>query len=291
MAPGRAALDYASLFMQTDRLAGGLSALGLWRTDVVAVVMPDGPEMLAVFLAVSEVAICAPLNPAFREHELKFYLADLRARVLIVQDGASECAASVASELGIAVLVALPDDRGPAGALELRRMAPLSARRESGYARDTALLLRTSATTGRQKLGADRTSPAHRHGRDHQDVSRKPMTAACNITPQFHMLGIVSRSCSSSREARSSAHPASRASSFLEWMDDFGRRNTPQVRRCTRAILALLPLALRWRRSRPCGMSPTPARRCPRHSQLKSRRRLGMPVLEAYGLTGPAASR
>ncbi|MDW8445146.1 MAG: hypothetical protein RML45_13470 [Acetobacteraceae bacterium] len=43
----------------------------------MAIVLPNGPEMAAAFLAVATAATTAPLNPAYREDEFAFYLEDL----------------------------------------------------------------------------------------------------------------------------------------------------------------------------------------------------------------------
>ena len=82
-APDRTPLTYACLLHQVERTVEAMRAFGLKRTDRVALVLPNGPEMAVAFLAVAAAAICAPLNPNYREREFEFYLSDLDARALI----------------------------------------------------------------------------------------------------------------------------------------------------------------------------------------------------------------
>ena len=77
-------------------LASALTHHGLTRGDAVAMAMPEGPEAIETFLAITRAAACAQLNPAFRADEFTFYLADLSARAL------------VGAAIGIAALAALP---------------------------------------------------------------------------------------------------------------------------------------------------------------------------------------
>ena len=70
--------------------------MGLGRHDRIAIVLPQGPEMAVVFVAVAACATAAPLNPAYRTSEFEFYLADLHAKALIDSvgnglPGASRC--------------------------------------------------------------------------------------------------------------------------------------------------------------------------------------------------------
>jgi len=48
-------------------------------------VLPNGPEMAAAFVAVAGAATTAPLNPAYTADEFAFYLDDLEARALLVE--------------------------------------------------------------------------------------------------------------------------------------------------------------------------------------------------------------
>ncbi|HVZ32608.1 MAG TPA: acyl--CoA ligase, partial [Polyangiaceae bacterium] len=115
----------------------------------------NGPEMAAAFVAVASAATAAPLNPAYRNDEFEFYMTDLRAKALLVEQGSSSVAIAVAERLGLTLLELIPNDRG-AGAFTLARRgggAPAAAA-SGGPAQpdDVALILHTSGTTSRPKI-------------------------------------------------------------------------------------------------------------------------------------------
>ena len=60
--------------------SAALNGMGIGRNDRVAIVLPNGPEMAAAFVAIACGATTAPLNPAYKADEFDFYLADLNAR-------------------------------------------------------------------------------------------------------------------------------------------------------------------------------------------------------------------
>lgn len=73
----------------SDLIAAALGALnsrGLGRGDALAIVLSNGPEMAAAFLASACAVTAAPLNPAYREDEFHFYMDDLKVKALLVED-------------------------------------------------------------------------------------------------------------------------------------------------------------------------------------------------------------
>ena len=65
-APERPALTYKDLRELVQRTVESLNAMGIGRNDRVAIVLPNGPEMAAAFIAIAAGATTAPLNPAYR---------------------------------------------------------------------------------------------------------------------------------------------------------------------------------------------------------------------------------
>src|SRR5205823_6115061 len=66
--------SYGALRAQVAALAARLAAMGIRRGDRVAIVLPNGPEIVAAFLAVVHGgAVAAPLNPAYTPDEFTFY--------------------------------------------------------------------------------------------------------------------------------------------------------------------------------------------------------------------------
>ena len=91
-APGRRSLTYGELLGQVESVVRFLNVRGINRSDRIAIVLPDGPEMAVAFLGVAAGAVCAPLNPAYSRSEFEFYLSDLNPKALIVQSGMNSAA-------------------------------------------------------------------------------------------------------------------------------------------------------------------------------------------------------
>lgn len=78
-------LTYRETAALADRIAIGLSRLGVGRGDVVAIQLPNWWQFSLLYLACSRIgAVLNPLMPIFRERELSFMLRHGEARVLVV---------------------------------------------------------------------------------------------------------------------------------------------------------------------------------------------------------------
>src|SRR5712691_3900821 len=81
-------ISHRSLADQVERLAETLRGAGLRSGDVVALVLPNGPELLVLFLALARARlIAAPLNPAYKAVELRGLFSDVEARAIIAAGG------------------------------------------------------------------------------------------------------------------------------------------------------------------------------------------------------------
>ena len=155
-APGGVPLTYAALRAHVANTVAALNSRGIGSSDRVGIVLDNGPEMAAAFLAIGAGATAAPLNPSYRADEFEFYLTDLRAKLLVIAAGKETPAEAVAVKLGIPVarLVAQPE-KG-AGTFTLEFPASLAGTAVSGPKMsgpdDIALVLHTSGTTSRPKI-------------------------------------------------------------------------------------------------------------------------------------------
>ena len=76
---------YRELAAMADRIAVGLSRLGVGRNDVVALQLPNWWEFTLTYLACARIgAVLNPLMHIFRERELSFMLKHAQAKVAIV---------------------------------------------------------------------------------------------------------------------------------------------------------------------------------------------------------------
>jgi cyclohexanecarboxylate-CoA ligase len=78
-------LTYRELARMADRIAVGLSKLGVMRNDVVSAQLPNWWEFTLTYLACARIgAVFNPLMPIFRERELSFMLRHGQSKVVIV---------------------------------------------------------------------------------------------------------------------------------------------------------------------------------------------------------------
>jgi acyl-CoA synthetase (AMP-forming)/AMP-acid ligase II len=196
-APGRPALSYAGLRDLAAATIARLNGIGIGRNDRVAIVLPNGPEMAAAFIAIGAGATTAPLNPAYRADEFNFYLTDLKAKALVVQKGVATEARDVAAKLGVAVLELEPGEH--AGSFTLEGGSPAQAAQPgAAEAGDIALVLHTSGTTARPKIvplsQANICASARHIG---ATLALSPADACLNIMPLFHIHGLIAAVLSS----------------------------------------------------------------------------------------------
>src|SRR5215471_1807250 len=84
-------LSYGALKRQVTAVAEALAAAGVKRGDRIGLSLPNGLPNVVCFLAASTAGTAAPLNPAYKEDEFRFYLEDTDARVLLLPpDGAQD---------------------------------------------------------------------------------------------------------------------------------------------------------------------------------------------------------
>ena len=138
-----------------DRTLATLNGMGVGRGDRLAIVLPNGPEMAACFVAAACGTATAPLNPAYRADEFEFYLSDLKARALVVEAGSTSPAVEVAQRMGVPIIELLADTGAGAGSFTLRcANPPGTAAALPGLAApdDVSMVLHTSGTTSRPKI-------------------------------------------------------------------------------------------------------------------------------------------
>ena len=220
-APGRADLTYGLFADLCDDTAAALRARGLARNDKLAIVLPNGPDMAACFAAAATAVTAAPLNPAYREDEFHFYMEDLRARALLVEDGSTSPAIAAAKRLGIPVLTLIPAREAGAFTISGDAAGPVV---EQGLAEeeDVALVLHTSGTTSRPKI----VPLTHRNllasANNIRSTLRLTENDRClNIMPLFHIHGLVAAILATLDAGGSVfATPGFNALKFFAWMEE-----------------------------------------------------------------------
>ncbi len=287
--PGRRMMPRGTLRRLVEGTGGALRALGIQRNHVVAIVMPNGPEMAAAFLAVANWAIAAPLNPIYRAEEFDHYLGDLGARALIIQGEANSPVRAVAAQRGIPIIEVTADESAPAGRYTLS--VPFA---DAGPARpgpdDVALVLHTSGTTARPKL----VPLSHRNlAASARNVALTlaltPQDRCLAIMPLFHIHGLVAGLLSSLSVGGSVyCAPPFHTLKFFGWLDESEATWFTAVPTMHQAILArahhnagvIERRRLRFIRSSSAALPPRVMK------QIEET--FGCPAIESYGMTEAA---
>lgn len=279
-------ITYGGLRSQVEAVAQSLAASGIRRGDRVGMALPNGLPTIVSFLAASMAGTAAPLNPAYKEDEFRFYLEDTNARVLLLPpegaDAARRAAADRAPVLTVAMdaagVVSLPD--APGG-------VPFTAPGVD----DVALILHTSGSTGRPKrvplshanLSISAGNIARSYGLTSSDVS------LC-VMPLFHVHGLVASTLATLASGGVVVVPAKFSPlSFWRVARDYGATWYSAVPTIHQLLLARVESggprpagAEKLRFIRSCSASLPP------QVMHDLEAAFGAPVLEAYGMTEAA---
>ncbi|MCZ6616559.1 MAG: acyl--CoA ligase, partial [Gammaproteobacteria bacterium] len=221
----REGLTYKGLREQVEKTVARMNGLGIGRNDRVAIVLPNGPEMAVAFVSIAACATTAPLNPAYRKGEFEFYLADLRAKALVVEQGSTSPAVEAAGTLDIPLLEMAVNESMPAGLFEIapgQGMVAGEAVSPGGLAgpEDVALVLHTSGTTSRPKI----VPLTHRNifasaNNIQRTLALTPSDRCLNVMPLFHIHGLMAAILSTlSAGASVLCTPGFNALRFFAWL-------------------------------------------------------------------------
>jgi acyl-CoA synthetase (AMP-forming)/AMP-acid ligase II len=285
-APGAQALTYDGLRkLVTDTIAA-LNQFGIGRNDRVAIVLPNGPEIATAFIAIASGATTAPLNPAYRADEFEFYLSDLGAKALVVEEGSTSPSVEVAKKLGITVLTLKP--KGLAGVFSLSGDAKGAPARPGGAApEDVALILHTSGTTSRPKIVPLSQSNVVASAENiAKSVEFSEADRGFNIMPLFHIHGLIAGILAPlSRGGSIFCTPGFNALKFFAWMEESKPTWYTAVPTMHQAILTranhnkdvIARHPLRFIRSSSASLPPQVI--------FELEATFNAPVIEAYGMT------
>lgn len=295
IAPDRRSLSYRRLYQHIEETLGFMNDFGLGRDDRVAIVLPNGPEMATAFLSVASGAASAPLNPAYRESEMEFYLSDLNAKALITQSDMDSVAAKVARAKGIPTFHMIVDKDDPAGVFSLKNQNgekphDIEPRDKFPAPDDIALVLHTSGTTARPKIVPIRHRNLLASAKNIQETLKLTSQDRClNLMPLFHIHGLVAAVLATMYSgAGIICTPGFNAIKFYDWLEEFQPSWYTAVPTMHQAVLAraannksaLQNTSLRFVRSSSASLPPLVM------EELENT--FTAPVIEAYGMTEAA---
>jgi acyl-CoA synthetase (AMP-forming)/AMP-acid ligase II len=281
-------VSYATLKAQVVDVAEALAAAGVKRGDRIGTALPNGLPNIVTFLAASMVGTAAPLNPAYKEDDFRFYLEDTNAKFLLLPpDGADEARRAAAPAGG---------DKVPIIAVDLDETGNVRLSTGGSHAftppsvEDVALILHTSGSTGRPKrvpLTHAQLSISARNVA--QTYQLTPRDVSLCVMPLFHVHGLVASTLATLATGGTVVVPAKfNPLSFWRVAGDYGATwysAVPTLHQllAARAQPGAKPAgAEKLRFIRSCSASLSP--------QLMSdlEAAFGAPVLEAYGMTEAA---
>ncbi len=289
-APGGKPLTYAAFRAHVERTVAKLNALGIGRNDRVAIVLPNGPEMASAFVAVAAGSAACPLNPAYRADEFEFYLSDLKAKALLVEQGSQSPALAVARKLGVRVLELTPTDEG-SGAFTLAPTdsAANVAAANGGFAQagDVALILHTSGTTSRPKIVP--LMQANVCASAYNIVDTLKLTAAdreLSIMPLFHIHGLIAGLLAPLAAGSTIfCSPGFNALKFFAWMAECKPTWYTAVPTMHQTILARAPQNKEIIAANPLRFLRSSSSSIPPQVIAELEAIFSAPLIEAYGMT------
>ena len=285
-APGRQPLTYGGLSRLIDHTAANLAARGIGPGSKLAIVLPNGPEMAAVFLSAANCCTTAPLNPAYKEEEFAFYLEDLKARALVVEAGSTSPAVAAATKLGIEIIHLVPASERAGGF----SLGEASAKAKFSTDADPALVLHTSGTTSRPKIvplsHRNLIASAENVGRT---LALQPGDLCLNIMPLFHIHGLVAAILASVAAGGSIfCTPGFNALKFFGWLEEARPTWYTAVPTMHQAILARAERNAETIARHPLRLIRSSSASLPAPVLTALEKRFGCPVIEAYSMTEAA---
>ena len=279
-------ISYGSLRDQVVAVAEQLAAAGITRGDRVGIALPNGLPLIVSFLAASMAGTAAPLNPAYKEDEFRFYLEDTSAKLLILPPEGIDEARRAAGD-HVPILAIDMDEHGTVSLKGVSGRRPIPTTSID----DVALVLHTSGSTGRPKrvplahanLSISAGNVARHYGLGPDDV------AMC-VMPLFHVHGLVASTLATLSTGGTVVVPSKfNPLSFWRVARDHGVTWYSAVPTIHQLLLARMqegaarpPGTERLRFIRSCSAALPPQ---VMHALEAA---FGAPVLEAYGMTEAA---
>lgn len=288
-APSRKVLTHGELRALIARTVTRLNELGAGRNDRVAIVLPNGPEMAACFLAVATGTASAPLNPAYRQDEFEFYLGDLNAKLLIAMQGVDTPARAAAAKLGVPIVELVPDTAAGAGSFTLQGAGAGKPAANGGFAQpdDVAMVLHTSGTTSRPKivpLSQKNLCASAQNIR--RTLAFTAQDRGLNIMPLFHIHGLIAGVLAPvSAGSEVFCSPGFDALKFFGWMDECHPTWYTAVPTMHQAILTRAPRNKEIVAKNPLRFLRSSSSSIPPQVITELEAVFGAPLIEAYGMT------
>ncbi|WP_282609070.1 malonyl-CoA synthase [Pelagibius sp. Alg239-R121] len=189
--------SYSDLVAISGRIARLMSDLGVEKGDRVAVQVEKSPEAIFLYLACVRIgAIYLPLNTAYKESEVSYFLGDAEPKLVVCRPASETAITPIAKSAGVGQVLTLGQQVDGTLIEHSKDLDPEVGCIDS-QADDVAAILYTSGTTGRSK-GA---MLSHRNLASNTETLHKlwgfqPNDVLLHALPIFHTHGLfVATNC------------------------------------------------------------------------------------------------
>src|SRR5258705_2102553 len=281
-----AVVSYQALAEQIERLSGQLINAGLKPGDCVAIVLPNSLEFLVIFLALTRARlVAAPLNPAYKRDELRFFIKDSQAKA-VVAEGVNVAVTDATAGLGLPIWPPRVDSFGVVELPGLPEASRISM--EAPKSDDVAIFAYTTGTTGRSKcVPLTHANVLWSSSNIARHYALTPADRSLVVLPLFHGHGLIGSTLSTLASGGSVIVPPRFSAS--EFWGLFSQHRATWYSAVPTIHQVLLARAdsdgapssgPRFIRSCSAPLAPT--------TLTNLENRFGAPVIEAYGMTEAA---
>src|SRR6185437_10891732 len=186
-----AVLSYGEAEQWAARYAALFASRGLTPGERIAVQVEKSPEALLLYLGCLRAGLVyLPLNSAYHEHEVRYFLENAEPRAVVAQPSSIAWMQPLCASLGIRDVFSL-DQHGGGTLQEAAAKMPARFATAVRGGDDLAAILYTSGTTGRSK-GAmlSNRNLASNARMLHREWGFRPDDVLVHMLPLFHVHGL-----------------------------------------------------------------------------------------------------
>ena len=143
-------ITYRKFLVKSAKIANTLIEMGLKPGDCVAIQVEKSPEMLNIYAACAQAGLVfLPLNPSYTVDELKYFIENSEAGLIICDQKNEKDLKIIAEDLNI--LIETLNNNSTGSIIDKTNSAPEYFKTVARSKTDLAALLYTSGTTGKSK--------------------------------------------------------------------------------------------------------------------------------------------
>ena len=143
-------ITYRKFLVKSAKIANTLTEMGLKPGDCVAIQVEKSPEMLNIYAACAQAGLVfLPLNPSYTVDELKYFIENSEARLIICDQKNKKDLKIIAENLNI--FIETLNNNSTGSIIDKTNSVPEYFKTVARSKTDLAALLYTSGTTGKSK--------------------------------------------------------------------------------------------------------------------------------------------